>query len=747
MVKLANRAKVAAASTGTTAVELGAAESGFQTFSGAGLSYNDTTRYTIEDGNSWEIGKGNYARGKLLEKAQLAFDTSDSLYTDLLITDLQFKSDGTKLYIVNQAGSIHQYALSTAWDLSTASHEHEYYYNSTIDTITWKPDGTAFWMSGSSYIHYNDGSSTPTPTPWDLSTFHNADFTAYLHNNWDNVAAYQSLFNDDGTKYYRVQSSTIKEYHLSTAYDVTSNTTEVNSFTSTGAGGPTGSGYRASFNDDGTELYLLIATLTRFAKFSLSTAYDLSTASFDEAYIDNSLHLSSSAALSSVGVADPEGFYYKNSNEIFFAGRDDAPESNFVVGNFKGGVDVLTRDEMDESSTGSLLNLTSGAKVFGTASAKDVLEEAITEKVGTYTGNCALDLSSGNVFNISGLTDNAYFTFNNPPTTDARPCHSFTLNVLGATVTTTFDIGNATYLGVNTGLDNKIYVGPNASASATRFYVKGAVVNEIYHYNSTTSQRPDLGTTFIGSKSFSSEITDINSFDFSSDGTVLVILNYNDDTVYQYSLSTAWDITTASYDNKTLRTIDQAPTCVRFNNDGTKVYTMGFGRDRINQFSLSTAYDISTASFDYSSNFVQGWYPLGFAFNGDGTRLYICENQYNIIAQFRLENAYDVKDMAFETSYSTVATPTDIRFDYAGTGQYLFVVNSYSGTNIYDVSNSQTATLNFPTTTYNTGAVDVRWAGGTAPDAPAAGERTILTFYTSDGGSTYYGFEAGADMQ
>lgn len=49
-----------------------------------------------------------------------------------------------------------------------------------------------------------------------------------------------------------------------------------------------------------------------------------------------------------------------------------------------------------------------------------------------------------------------------------------------------------------------------------------------------------------------------------------------------------------------------------------------------------------------------------------------------------------------------------------------------------------THTITYPTS--------VDWAGGTAPDAPASGESNIIAFITHNGGSTWYGFQAGAAM-
>ena len=127
---------------------------------------------------------------------------------------------------------------------------------------------------------------------------------------------------------------------------------------------------------------------------------------------------------------------------------------------------------------------------------------------------------------------------------------------------------------------------------------------------------------------------------FSSDGTKAYIVGLANDTIYQYTLSVAWDISTGSYASKSLSVTaqDSFPAGVAFSSDGTKAYVLGNTNDTIYQYTLSTAWDISTGSYASKSLSVtaQETTPFGIAFSSDGTKAYIVGSTNDTIYQYTL---------------------------------------------------------------------------------------------------------------
>jgi hypothetical protein len=204
------------------------------------------------------------------------------------------------------------------------------------------------------------------------------------------------------------------------------------------------------------------------------------------------------------------------------------------------------------------------------------------------------------------------------------------------------------------------------------------------------------------------------------------------DNVYQYSLSTAFDLSTASYDSVSFSVAAQDTDShgLAFSSDGTKMYIVGNGSDTAHQYTLSTAWDLSTASYASKSFLVssQTIAPRDLAFNLNGTKMYICGNgTVSNVFQYSLSTAWDVSTASYDSISFKSSTDNPYGITFSSTGSLAFL-NNPSGI-IEKYSTATPATI-----TYDTA---IEWPSGTAPTSPAIGETDILTFNTTDGGTTY----------
>ena len=101
---------------------------------------------------------------------------------------------------------------------------------------------------------------------------------------------------------------------------------------------------------------------------------------------------------------------------------------------------------------------------------------------------------------------------------------------------------------------------------------------------------------------------------------------------------------------------DTLPQSLVFNPDGTKMFVVGRDGKDINEYTLSTGFDVSTASFvDSFSVSSEESAPTGLAFNDDGTKMFVSGKTGDDVNEYTLSCAYKV------TSSSTCDDPSTIK--------------------------------------------------------------------------------------
>lgn len=200
-----------------------------------------------------------------------------------------------------------------------------------------------------------------------------------------------------------------------------------------------------------------------------------------------------------------------------------------------------------------------------------------------------------------------------------------------------FDLTTANYDGI------KFPVGAQQGAPSAitfrpdgfRMYVSGLNTGRVFQY---TLDRPfDLSSAHYDGVAFNLR-SQLDGKDFHGrglafdpTGTRLFCAGSFDAEIFQCSLTSAYDLNTASYDGIALPTLADNLHALALSHDGTRLFVTGLTNREVLQYNLGTGFDLNTAVYSgvSFSTSAQETSPVGLAFNTSGTRMFIAGNSSN----------------------------------------------------------------------------------------------------------------------
>lgn len=408
---------------------------------------------------------------------------------------------------------------------------------------------------------------------------------------------------------------------------------------------------------------------------------------------------------------------------------EDGTAWEIGTGTYTASGTTLSRTVTESSNAGSAINLSGNAVVFVTARAEDLATGGGAPTLATSSGATqSVDFSASNKIHVATIDEDATISFVNP-------AQVAKVDLILDVDTTSFDLANASYTGTSKTTSSEALSPRDVffGAGGSKMYTINANLGSVPQYSLATPY--DLSTITYDSVSFSaaSQTTSLRAGVLSADGTKMYLCDDGLRTIFQYSLSTAWDVGSATYDGVSFNATATfasglALTAVQFKPDGTKMYLVGSGSafDGVYQFSLATAWDVSTASYDSKSFSVaaQETQPNGLQIRPDGAALYICGATTDAMYEYTMSTAWDVNTATYSGVSLDLSGQNTFPYGFAfsAAGDSMISVNSSV---LYQYTTGQKYSVTLP-------------ASLKAPEIPTSGgQKTAMQIVTYDGGTTY----------
>ncbi len=628
---------------------------------------------------------------------------------------LAFNSDGTKMFVnaANSSDEVVEYTLSTGFDVSTASYDSSFVTQSQDTSpqgLAFSNDGKKMFVAGDTGDDINEYTLS---TGFDVST---ASFVGSFDVSSQGTTPTGITFNNDGTKMFITDRSgslgthSVDEYTLTTPFSLVDVSGEHT--------GDVIDSSNTSTRDTDVDIETLTVTAVRLGSSEGSgtagTVGSALTGTYGQLTLNSNgsyTYVANQTAADNLDAGDvaTDTFNYTVSDgtatdtaviTITVIGINDAPSAQNDVGVIvedgtltvtNGSNATLTGDSYDATgeNSGDLIDTSSSSHTDSDLDTSASLSITQIKKDGGSNSAVAV----GSSYNSSGtqvtgtygtLTIGADGSYTYAATADAADpldvgesdtdVFVYTLSDGTATTTATLTI---TILGAN-------------DAPVARDDT--GTINEGDTLTVNNDDNPSIvaGASFVDSFDSSSQEGTPTGLAFNNDGTKMFVVGFSSDAVNEYTLSTAFDVSTSSFvDAFSTSSQDGRATGIAFNNDGTKMFLTGFDGDDVNEYTLSTGFDVSTASFvDSFSVSSQEDSPSDLAFNSDGTKMFVVGVTGDDINEYTLSTGFDVSTASYDSNFSVASQDTEpTGLTFSTDGKKMFVIgNSGNDVNEYTLS-------------------------------------------------------------
>jgi len=203
-------------------------------------------------------------------------------------------------------------------------------------------------------------------------------------------------------------------------------------------------------------------------------------------------------------------------------------------------------------------------------------------------------------------------------------------------LSTPFSVSTVTSSGIVGISEDSTPEGMAFNNDGSKMFVAGRSNKRVYEY--------DLSVPFsVGTRVFFARSIVIPNFgnlwgvQFNNDGSKMFVAGSATSRIVEFDLVIPFDVLSASalLSQEFVVSQDISVRDLVFNDTGSKMFVIGISNDRIYQYTLTTPFDIGTASFSTQSDILfDDNSGQGIAWNNDGSKLYIMGRQNNTIFEY-----------------------------------------------------------------------------------------------------------------